>query len=361
MLEKGFVLVIDDSSMNARLAIDTLEEVGYRTVTVHNAKSGIDFVRNEHPDIVLMDIVMPGLSGYEATRILKSDKATSDTRIIIVSAKASPKDIVAGFNCHADDYLTKPYYPQVLIARVETQMLVFNAKRVLVGENTKLEKEMYRNALQLQRSYENIFFGLANLVEFRNTRAAEHMKKIGQYTRLLAIELRKTKTYSSLITDEYIEVISWAAQLHDIGKIGLPDEILQKESLTKSENETFKKHTILGGELFRSSINQIPWQPSLQLETCREIAMYHHERFDGTGYPDRLTATEIPLSARLVSLADAYEEGGDCNRCSKKEGADNEQIMACAGTHFDPTVVKAFISNIQAFKKISQNLEESLF
>lgn len=353
MLKIGSVLIVDDNEMNAALAFDTLQEAGYKVKVVSNAMDGMEFVRKKHPDIVLMDIIMTGISGDEATLMLKTDPATSDTRIIIVSAKASPADIVKGFKCKADDYLTKPYYPQVLLARVKTQMIVRNAERMLLGEKANLERQTYKRTLQLQQSYEVLFISLARAVEIRNPKAGEHMKRMGEYVRVLATELQKLKKYRSLITDEYINVISWAAQIHDIGKIGIPDAVLCKEEWTEDEREILKKHTIIGGEIFSSTINQVSWQPPLQLVMCRDIALYHHEKYNGTGYPEKLIETEIPLSARLVSLVDVYEEDCHCNSCLKKNtGTPHEKVTTCDHDHFDPDIVKAYLANRLAFERI---------
>lgn len=155
MFELGSVLVVDDNPLNVTLARDTLEEAGYEVMDVPNASEGIEVIKTLHPDIAIMDIMMPGLAGDEATRMLKSDPDTSSTRIIIVSAKATPDDIVSGFQCRADDYLTKPYYPQVLLARVRTQMIVRQAQRILMTQKEKLENEVTEQSARLQKTEES--------------------------------------------------------------------------------------------------------------------------------------------------------------------------------------------------------------
>lgn len=354
----GSILIIDDNPLNVRLARDVLEEAGYEVMETHNAGEGIEVIKNYRPEVVIMDIMMPGLAGDEATRLIKENTETRQTRIIIVSAKAGPDDIVHGFRCHADDYVTKPYYPQVLMERVKAQMLVHQTERVLENQKEKLENKLMEQSLQLEKSYESIYLPLAGTIESRNPRAAGRMERTGRLTEILVRELRENGKYKKLISDEFVDIILWASRLHDIGWIGVPDSILNARSRTPQEQIIFQTHTVLGGEIFENAIRMLKSGPPVQLAICGEIARHHHERFDGWGYPDGLSGSYIPLSARLVALAACYEPAADFDIFSNTRPADiHSEIVRAKGTLFDPVIVDAYLANRDAFEKATIDTE----
>ena len=361
MSQPGSILIIDDSQLNIMLARDTLEEAGYEVMDTPNAVEGIRLVNKYHPEIVLIDVMMPGLAGDEATLLLKSDPQTMETRVIIVSARATPEDIVNGFKCHADDYITKPYYPQVLLERVKTQMIVYRAENAMAKEKGELESELLEKSQQLGKSYETIFLSLAKAAETRNARAAIHMERISQYTNILMKELRENGKYKELITDEFAEIILWASQLHDIGKIGIPDRVTLARNRSRQEWEVFKQHTVIGWEIFESALRDFDGTPPVQLIICQEIARHHHERYDGRGYPDGLSGESIPFSARLVALADNCDPTSDCDLFPNERSEDTlTKMIKGRGTLFDPVILDAYIACHEEFVRVTADTELAL-
>ncbi|MFQ5431461.1 MAG: two-component system response regulator [Nitrospinota bacterium] len=356
MAKPGSVIIIDDNPLNTRLARDTLEEAGYEVMDSPNADEGIRLVKRFHPEIVLMDIMMPGLAGDEATRLLKSDPDTGKTKIILVSARATPEEIVSGFKCHADDYITKPYYPQILLERVKSQMIVHRAESITAREKNDLKSELLLKSQQLEKSYESIFLSLAKAAETRHARAAIHMERISRYIEILINELRKNGKYMESISDELAEAILWASQLHDIGKVGVPDSIINSRNRSRQERMIFRQHTVIGGEIFQNAARTFKGNPPVQLITCEEIARRHHERYDGMGYPDGLAGEAIPLSARLVALANSYDPTADWDLFPDERTEDtHRKIINGRGTLFDPVIVDAYTANRDAFEKVTSD------
>ena len=225
-------------------------------------------------------------------------------------------------------------------------------------EKNDLQNELLLKSQQLGKSCESIFLFLAKAAESRHARAATHMERIPMYMKVLVGELRKNGKYGDMITDKFAETVVWASQLHDIGKVGIPDSVITSRNRNRQEKMIYRQHTVIGGEIFKNAARDLKGHTPVQLTVCEEIARRHHERYDGMGYPDGLSGGEIPLSARLVALADSYDPTTDWDLFPDERSEDTHQkIIDGRGTLFDPVIVDAYIANRDAFEKVTGDTE----
>lgn len=324
---KQSILVVDDIADN----IDLLSNLLRPTYTVRAALSGkraIELARSEHsPDLILLDIMMPDMGGYEVCRILKSDPATCHIPIIFVTARSNEEDEKYGLELGAADYITKPVNPSITLARIRTQL-------TLANQNRSLELRVLERTQALQESRLSIIRCLARAAEYHDNQTGQHVIRMSHYARLLALAYSEDPGWASLILH--------AAPMHDIGKIGIPESILLKPGcLSEEENHIMQTHPRIGAEIIGEHDNDSPL-----LNLAREIALYHHEQWDGSGYPMQLKGEDIPLSARIVAIADVFDalttERPYKRRWSIAEAM--QEIHALAGKHFDPQLVSLFES-----------------
>ncbi len=351
--KKQTILVVDDSPEN----IAMLSAILGKEYTVKVALNGekaleIALSPNGQPDLILLDVMMPGMSGYDVCLHLKGNALTRNIPIIFVSALGETMDESKGFEVGGVDYITKPVVAAIVRARVRTQLALYD-------QNRFLEEKVRERTQELALTQDVTIVGFATLAEFRNEETGAHIMATQQYVSSLARYLCTHPTFSSFPTRENIELLHKSAPLHDIGKIAVPDRILMKpEKLTPEEFEEIKKHTIYGRDALAKAEKALGQTRSSFLRIAKEIAYTHHERWDGTGYPQGLRGAEIPISGRLMALADVYD-ALTSKRVYKQaftfEDA-GEHIRSQSGKHFDPDVVDAFVDLEEIFKNIAISL-----
>ncbi|MFY8150257.1 MAG: HD domain-containing phosphohydrolase [Prochlorococcaceae cyanobacterium] len=338
------VLVVDDTPENLQLMNGLLRE-RYRVRLANSGEAALRLARQEpKPDLILLDIMMPDLDGYQVCLQLKADGSTCHIPVIFLTAMDQQADQEKGFHCGCVDYITKPISPTLALARVATHVSLKQAKDLLSDHNRSLREEVERRTLEVQKVQEVTIVAMASLAEARDNETGMHIRRTQNYVKALAEELRRASPYADELDEESIDLLFKSAPLHDIGKVGIPDHILLKPGkLTVEEFELMKRHAVMGAQII-SSAEQLLDLPSSFLHFAREIAHHHHENWDGSGYPDHLRAEAIPLSARLMAVADVYD-ALISKRCYKEPFSHADAcafIESQSGLKFDPVVVEAF-------------------
>ena len=366
---------MDDEALNLSVLMSLLKH----TYSVRACKTGEDALATIGagliPDLILLDIVMPGIDGFTVLKKLQDSPKTKEIPVIFISALDSFIDEEKGFELGAVDYIAKPFRAAIVMMRVKAQLELKQARDILKNQNQWLETEIRRRMKESRLIQEASLIALTQLVETRDQNTGNHILRTHKYMEVMARYLQKNEKYAEALCEKNLQRMVKASPLHDIGKIGIPDCILLKpERLTKEEFEIIKTHTSIGGEAFQRVINQSlkidsgqtnsEKESSLEyLEEAGNIAKHHHERWDGTGYPDGLAGEEIPLSARLMAFADVFDalttERPYKNAWTMEETM--EYMLEQKGKHFDPDVVEAFIKQKANFEKILYTLSDDIF
>ncbi|TGE32180.1 HD domain-containing phosphohydrolase [Desulfosporosinus sp. Sb-LF] len=337
------IMIVDDTEMNIVILVEALQD-DYELIVAINGLEAIELLEEQKPDLILLDIMMPEMDGYDVLITIKKNPELTHIPVILLSAITDSDSKTKGFSLGAVDYVTKPVEIVEVKARVKTQLKFEEARLILETQNLLLEEKVKARTELLERTNSAAIYCLAALAETRDPETGEHIKRTQKYIRALALELQGKDEYSSVLTNEYIELLYKSAPLHDIGKVGVKDSILLKPGrLTEEEFEEMKKHTIYGGESLMVGIKELGEDSFLTL--AKEIAITHHEKWDGTGYPRGLSKAEIPISGRLMALSDVYD-ALISKRVYKDAFTHDEArniILEGRGTHFDPTIVDAFI------------------
>ena len=353
------IMIVDDTADNLRVLFDMLKSRGYSPRPVPNGKLALQAMKIERPDLILLDITMPELDGFEVCRRIKSDEKLKDIPIIFISALIEPFDKVKAFSLGGVDYITKPFHIDEVFARIETQLKVGRLQRELKATIESLEIRVREQVKEISDSQLATIFSLAKLAESRDDETGKHLERVRNYCKLLAEYLGEHTEYASQITTTFVDNIYQASPLHDIGKVGIPDAILLKPSkLTAEEFEIMKGHPVLGAQTLKAVVNQYPNNPLINMGI--EITRSHHEWWDGSGYPDRLAGKVIPLSARIMSVADAFDAMRSKRVYKPSFSLDEtrELIRMGSGTHHDPLVVKAFLTLQEKFNETFEELNE---
>ncbi|MBN8494867.1 MAG: two-component system response regulator [Burkholderiales bacterium] len=358
--DRPVVLVVDDTPDNLSLMAGLLRD-RYRVRLANSGERALQLAKAEPPpDVVLLDVMMPGLDGHEVCRRLKADPATADMAVIFLTALDEVEDEARGLALGAADFIAKPIRPPILLARLETQLTVKRATAMLRDHNTHLEQEVRRRTAEIEGLQDATVLTMASLAETRDNDTGNHLRRTQHYVECLARELRKQPRYAATLNDQTISLLFKSAPLHDIGKIGIPDAILLKPGkLTAEEFEVMKTHTTIGFEAIERAEASIGHALPF-LRYAKEIALSHQEKWDGSGYPQGLAGEAIPLSARLMALADVYD-ALICKRVYKPAMASEQAeaiILAGRGTHFDPAVVDAFERVRDNFRAIAQRFAD---
>jgi putative two-component system response regulator len=350
------VLVVDDTPDNLILMSSLLKR-HYQVKLAKNGKKAMQLAQSDNPpDLILLDIMMPEMDGYEVCRELKSNSKTRDIPVIFLTVKGEVEDERLGLSLGAVDYISKPVSPPIVLARVETHLTLKRVADFLRDKNAYLENEVQRRSQEINAIQDVTIFAMASLAETRDPETGNHIRRTQHYVKALATHLRKDARYSDIITDAYLKLLYKSAPLHDIGKVGIPDRILLKPGrFTADEFEIMKTHTTLGFKAIGHAEKSLG-TPVAFLHMAREIALYHHEKWDGSGYPEGLAGEEIPLSARLMAVADVYD--ALISRRVYKEGMSHEKailiIIEDRGSHFAPDLLDAFMAIEKEFRSIAQ-------
>jgi putative two-component system response regulator len=361
---KDTILMVDDNPANLQVLQTILEGQGCRLLTARDGAGALSVATKEKPDVILLDIMMPDMDGFDVCRNLKADPATFEIPVILLSAPEMTEDKVRGLEMGAVDYISKPFQPEEVIARVTTHLTLRYLERQLRIANSELkelnenlDKKVEERSQQLIRSRDSIIFVMAKMTEARDDDTGKHLERICRYVEILAKELAKT---DASITDSWIRTVVKTAALHDIGKVGIPDGILLKKGqLTPEERKIMETHPAIGGDTLLE-LREEMGGGGPYLSRAIEITLGHHEKWDGSGYPFGVKGEAIALSARLVAVADVYD--ALVSQRTYKSGFSHEDacrlIQEGAGTHFDPRVVNAFEARQDDFRRIAESMCE---
>lgn len=353
--ERQTILVVDDTPDNIAL-LSTLLKDRYKVRAANNGERALAIAAGQpRPDLILLDIMMPGMDGYEVCERLKIDPHTADIPVIFLTAKVQVEDEEFGLRLGAVDYITKPISPPIVLARVETHLTLKRARQFLQDRNAYLEAEVWRRSREVMAIQEVTIMAMASLAETRDNATGNHIRRTQHYVRALAQHLRHHPRFATALNDETIELLFKSAPLHDIGKVGIPDRILLKPGrLTPDEFEIMKTHAALGRDAIAAAERYLD-TPDSFLRFAREIAYSHQEKWDGSGYPEGLWGEQIPLSARLMAVADVYD--ALISRRIYKPALPHEQAVAMIregrDQHFDPDIVDAFLECAEQFRTIA--------
>lgn len=355
------VLVVDDTPDNLMLIAELLKG-RYRIKAAKSGERALHLLQSDPlPDLILLDVMMPGLSGYDVAERLKLDGRICDIPIIFLTSITATEDEIRGFSLGAADYITKPIVPAVLMARVDTHIKIKAVANFLRNQNEFLEQEVRRRTREVIAIQDVTIHAMASLAETRDNETGNHIRRTQHYIKVLAELLREHPRFRQFLDDETIKLLFKSAPLHDIGKIGIPDRILLKPGrLTPEEFEIMKTHTTLGRDAIQHAEDQLGIDVDF-LHLAKEIAYGHQEKWDGSGYPQGVASDDIPISARLMAVADVYD--ALISRRVYKPGMPHEKaveiIREGRGSHFDPDICDAFLVNAERFREIAERFADS--
>ena len=340
------ILIVDDSPANIDLLAKSLCDL-YDIVIAKDGESALKIIFANPPDLVLLDVEMPGLKGYDVCRIIRADKRTAHVPIIFVTALSTAQDELNALELGAVDFVSKPFNVEIVKIRVKNQLelkMYRDNLEALVRERTE--------KLELTQAVTIDLMGV--LVDYRDKQTGEHILRTKQYVQILADQLKTHPRFASYLDDDAIQMLCLSAPLHDIGKVGIRDSILLNPGkLSVEEFDEMKKHTVYGREILEASEKKL--SASSFLRVAKDIAGSHHERWDGTGYPDGIKGELIPVSGRIMALADVYD--ALISERPYKKAFSHEKalqiINESSGTHFDPAVVESFMALEKKFQEIS--------
>ena len=355
------ILVVDDTPDNLSLMSELLKD-NYKVRVANNGEKALKYAQGDgKPDLILLDIMMEGLSGYDVIRELKSNPSTRDIPVIFLTAMSAAEDEKKGLEMGAADYITKPISPPIVLARVKTQLENKEVADFLRDQNAFLETEVVKRTRELSAIQDVTILAMASLAETRDSDTGNHIRRTQFYVGALAGKLQTHPRFGYFLSDKTIDMLFKSAPLHDIGKVGIPDRILLKPGrFTAEEFEIMKTHTTLGRNAIEHAEKQLGTQVEF-LQLAKEIAYYHQEKWDGSGYPTGAGGDDIPISARLMAVADVYD--ALISRRVYKEGMPHEKAAAIIvegkGIHFDPDIVDAFVELQDEFRAIAARFADS--
>ena len=344
-MKKYEILIVDDVSENIKVAISILKNDNYNFSYATNGQSAIEILKTKRFDLILLDVMMPGIDGFHLCKIIKNSPAIKDTPVIFLTAKVDIDSMTKGFELGAVDYVTKPFHPQELKSRVANHLELYRFRKELALKNKKLNHEIIdvknKHLTDLEVAQKEIFYILADIMESDSGETACHVKRVALISRELAI-------LEGNLLEEDIKMIYLAAPLHDIGKILIDNTILHKpDKLTTDEFNVMKEHPANAVKILKTSDRKL-------IKAAKVIAYEHHENWDGSGYPQGLKGEEIHIFGRIVAIADVLDALTN-ERSYKKAWSFEEAtkfIMQSSGTKFDPRLVSLFVNHLEIFKEI---------
>ena len=348
------VMIVDDQPANLEILRSMLSSNGYRVHSFPNGASALRLAKRKPPDLILLDITMPEKDGYQVAKELKANDETKEIPVLFISARTGTEDKLRAFSAGGQDYVTKPFQVDEVLARVATHLSLRRLQRETTAYATRLEGMVAEKVEEISASQIATIRALAHLAESRDDDTGKHVERTRTYCSVLARELWSSGATSEITGEDWIETIFQSAALHDIGKVGISDLILRKPGqLTAEEFEIMKTHVSIGAQTLDDVVREYPNNAFLRMGL--DIVRTHHERWDGAGYTQGLSGTEIPLSGRIMSVADVY----DALRCQRpyKPSFPHERcveiITSGSGTQFDPMVVEAFLAVAACMHDIS--------
>lgn len=339
--ETAKILVVDDVDTNRFVLRDIIHEMGYQPVLAENGVQALKIVNRIRPQLIILDIAMPKMDGYELCKLMKENPDTRDIPIIFISAFDDPSDVVKGFDLGGEDYITKPFIPKEVKARLRLHLRLYDTNSQLVEMNRRLQTSVSEQLHQLEMEKKNVLYALIRVARENACYDENHMERLSYNCRVLAEAMQLSAEYGHLISDSYIDTIELAAPLCDLGNVAIPTELLQKKgSLLPEEVEVIRTHAAIGARILQDIKATGDYNDFLEMSI--DIAWYHHENWDGSGYPCGRKGDEIPLAAQIVSAASAY-----CAMTENRAYRDSYHIEealsmmeADAGKKFNPDIFR---------------------
>lgn len=337
------ILVVDDDTVNLLTAKKYLQQE-YKVIAMNSGKTMLRYLENHQPDLILLDIMMPELDGFELMDRLQANPQWHTIPVIFLTADRSSSTEAKCFKSGAMDFVTKPFVDVILSSRIRHALEVSDAR-----------KNLEHRIVQMQSG---IITSVANLIESRDGSTGEHVKRTKEYVIYVMQKMQQYDLYKKELTPQFISLLQEAAPMHDIGKLRIPDNILQKPGPYSPEERTImQKHAAAGGELIRANMSEL--QEKAFVDMAFEVASYHHERWNGKGYPSGKTELEIPLSARIMAIADVFD--AVTSRRSYKDSIDFSAAIDIMqrgrGTDFEPCLIDAFLSNLEELFQLTTKLQ----
>ncbi len=299
------ILIVDDVEANRFILRDIISDMGCMPILTENGMQALKMVERIKPKLIVLDIAMPEMDGYEVCQKIKADPKTRDIPIIFISAFDEPDDIVKGFNLGGEDYITKPFIPEVVKARIGVHLKLSEANHRMVDLNRKLQMSIDEQIKKMELERRSVLYALIRVARENACYDEAYMERLSYNCRIVAEAMQLSEKYGYTISDNYITAIELAAPLCDLGNMAIPTQILQKQGLFNSEESAIMRtHTTIGAQMLED-IGALGNDNGL-IEMATEIAHYHHENWDGSGYPEGIKDVEIPLSAQIVSVVSAY-------------------------------------------------------
>ncbi len=341
----GTILVVEDNPVNLSLAVQLLQAQGQSVLTAESGDEAMEVLGREPVDLVLLDIVMPGMDGFEVLRQMESSRTLRHLPVVVVSSLEATDSAVRCIEMGAMDYLTKPFNPVLLNARVQACL----DKKALHDRELRYQEELERRVRaqvrEITMAQLSAIFSMSKLAESKDPETGAHLERMREYCRLIAAYMVKAGLSLEGLDEQFVDTIYAASPLHDIGKVGIPDRVLLKPGkLTDDEWDLMRSHTIIGGSTLRATEERHPGSAFVRMGI--EISEGHHEKWDGSGYPRGLVGEQIPLSARILALGDVYD-ALTSKRVYKEafsHDKSREIILGGRGAHFDPQVVDTFLA-----------------
>lgn len=334
------ILIIDDVETNRFVLRNIISDMGHQPVLAENGKQGLKIMEHMIPDLILLDVAMPEMDGFEFAEIMKKDIKTRNIPIIFISAFDAPQDIVKGFEVGGADYVTKPFIQEVVKSRVSVQLKLAEMNKTLADANRRLQISVAEQLRQLESEKKQVLYALLVTVRKNALFDERHIERLQHNCRMLAQAMQLSPKYESVVSDMFIETIELAAPLCDLGMVGIPLDILQKKGcLDENEMEIVRTHTKIGSQILEEIKSDDDYNDFLDMS--RDITLYHHEKWDGSGYPNGISGNDIPLAAQIVGLISQYcaltETRAYRGAYEKEEVLD--MIEEAAGEKFNPELV----------------------
>ncbi len=341
--QRHTVLAVDDTPANLNLLAQLLGHQ-YRVQLAVSGTKALELALRKPPDLIVLDVMMPDIDGYEVCRRLKAERSTRDVPVIFLTALNGPDDETRAFEVGGADYVAKPFTPATLRARVHTHLELKCWRDTLTSRNTWLQNELDRRLLEVESLRETTLYMMVSLAEFRDESTANHLLRTQAYVQELALWLQQQGLLPDEMDGDQIDAMIKAAPLHDIGKVAIPDHVLLKPGpLDAQEWAVMKTHAEAGARLLQRAVDRLGDGAGPLLHYAIQIARHHHERWDGSGYPDGLAGEDIPLCARMMAVVDVYD--ALMSQRPYKQALTHEQAMERiqrdAGSHFDPLLARA--------------------
>lgn len=299
------IMIVDDVEANRFILRNIIVDMGYQPILAENGVQALKILEHMLPNLILLDVSMPEMDGFEFCEIIKSKPHTREIPIIFISAFDKPEDIIKGFNLGGEDYVTKPFIQEVVKARVNVHLKLSDANSNLVNMNQKLTTSVQEQLKQMEQEKKNVLYALVSVARENACYEEKHMERISNNCRILSQAMQLSPAYEQIISDTFIETIELSAPLCDIGNVSIPTNILQKTTaLDPEELETIKRHTTIGAKILSDIRTHGDYNDFVKMSI--DIARYHHENWDGSGYPEGIAGNEIPLAAQIVSIVSNY-------------------------------------------------------